>query len=77
MSTTIATQEPRFNTKSFIAIVVAALVFLFFQFACPVPEGLERTAMSAIGILCCCIILWVAEAMPFIVTVVLIFSWFL
>lgn len=73
MSTTIATQEPRFNTKSFIAIVVAALVFLFFQFACPVPEGLERTAMSAIGILCCCIILWVAEAMPFIVTVVLIF----
>lgn len=73
MSTTTAVQEPKFNTKSFVAIVIAALVFLFFQFVCPVPAGLERTAMSAIGILACCIILWVAEAMPFIVTVVLIF----
>ena len=59
--------------KKLIAIIVAALVFLFFQFVCPVPEGLERTAMSAIGILLCCIVLWVTEAMPFIVTVVLIF----
>ncbi len=29
--------------------------------------------MSAVGILVCCIILWVTEALPFIVTVVLIY----
>ena len=61
------------QVKKLVAIVVAALVFLFFQFACPVPAGLERTAMSAVGILLACIILWVTEALPFIVTVVLIF----
>ena len=33
------------QVKKLVAIVVAALVFLFFQFACPVPAGLERTAM--------------------------------
>ena len=65
----VAVMQP----KKLIAIIVAALVFLFFQFVCPVPTGLERTAMSAIGILLCCIVLWVTEAMPFIVTVVLIF----
>ena len=48
-------------------------MFLLFQFVCPVPEGLSRTAMSAVGILACCIILWVSEAFPFIVTVVLIY----
>ena len=61
------------SRKRLIAIVVAAVVFLFFQFVCPVPEGLSRTAMSAVGILACCIILWVSEAFPFIVTVVLIY----
>lgn len=64
-------KEPQM--RRLIAIIVAALVFLFFQFVCPVPAGLERTAMSAIGILVACIILWVADAVPFIVTVVLIF----
>lgn len=68
-----AQPKEKFNTKSFVAIIIAAVVFLFFQFVCPVPEGLERTAMSAIGILLACIVLWIAEAMPFIVTVVLIF----
>ncbi len=63
------------SRKRLIAIAVAAAVFLFFQFVCPVPEGLSRTAMlSAVkGILACCIILWVSEAFPFIVTVVLIY----
>lgn len=65
--------KEKFNTKSFVAIIIAAICFLFFQFVCPVPEGLERTAMSAIGILVACIVLWIAEALPFIVTVVLIF----
>lgn len=65
--------DPGFSTSKLIAIIIAALVFLFFQFVCPVPAGLGRTAMSAVGILLCCIILWVTEAMPFIVTVVLIF----
>lgn len=59
--------------KQFVGVVIAVLLMLFFQFACPVPEGLERTAMSAVGILCCCIVLWVTEAVPFIVTVVLIY----
>lgn len=68
-----AEPKAKFDTKSFVAIIIAAVVFLFFQFVCPVPEGLERTAMSAIGILLACIVLWIAEAMPFIVTVVLIF----
>lgn len=68
-----ANAEALIQPKKLIAIIVAALVFLFFQFVCPVPEGLERTAMSAIGILLCCIVLWVTEAMPFVVTVVLIF----
>lgn len=61
------------QVKKLIAIAAAAIAFLFFQFVCPVPPGLERTAMSAVGILVACIILWVTEAMPFIVTVVLIF----
>lgn len=59
--------------KQFVGVVIAILLMLFFQFACPVPEGLERTAMSAVGILACCIVLWVTEAVPFIVTVVLIY----
>ena len=61
------------SRKKVISIVVAAAVFLFFQFACPVPEGLPHSAVSAVGILLCCIILWVTEAFPFIVTVVLIY----
>lgn len=70
----LSNQAPKkFETKKFVAIVIAALIFLFFQFVCPVPTGLERTAMSAVGILVACIVLWVAEALPFIVTVVLIF----
>lgn len=59
--------------KQFVGVVIAVLLMLFFQFACPVPEGLERTAISAVGILACCIVLWVTEAVPFIVTVVLIY----
>ena len=72
MSESIAS-APKFETKKFVGIIIAALIFLFFQFVCPVPEGLERTAMSAAGILISCIILWVTEAIPFIVTVVLIY----
>lgn len=64
---------PKFQMKQFVGVVIAVLLMLFFQFACPVPEGLERTAMSAVGILACCIVLWVTEAVPFIVTVVLIY----
>ena len=45
---------PKFETKKFVGIIIAALIFLFFQFVCPVPEGLERTAMSAAGILISC-----------------------
>ncbi len=63
----------RDTIKRVVAIAAAALIFLFFQFVCPVPEGLERTAMSAVGILLCCIVLWVTEAFPFIVTIVLIY----
>ena len=44
----------KFETKKFVGIIIAALIFLFFQFVCPVPEGLERTAMSAAGILISC-----------------------
>lgn len=72
MSESIAS-APKFETKKLVGIIVAALIFLFFQFVCPVPEGLERAAMSAAGILISCIILWVTEAIPFIVTVVLIY----
>ncbi len=61
------------SLKRFIAIAAAAAVLVFFHFICPVPEGLSRTAMSAVGILLCCIILWVTEAFPFMVTVVLIY----
>lgn len=64
---------PKFQMKQFVGVVIAVLLMLFFQFACPVPEGLERTAMSVVGILACCIVLWVTEAVPFIVTVVLIY----
>ncbi|MCI8467917.1 MAG: hypothetical protein HFJ75_00165 [Eggerthellaceae bacterium] len=63
----------RLVLKRVAAIAAAILVLLFFQFVCPVPEGLPRTAMSAVGILLACIILWVSEAVPFIVTVVLIY----
>jgi sodium-dependent dicarboxylate transporter 2/3/5 len=73
MTTEEIAEPQKFETKKFVSIVVAALIFLFFQFVCPVPAGLERTAMSAVGILVACIVLWVTEAMPFIVTVVLIF----
>lgn len=71
MSESVA--APKFNMKGLVGVVVAVLVMLFFQFACPVPSGLERVAMSAAGILISCIILWVTEAIPFIVTVVLIY----
>lgn len=71
MSESVA--APKFDMKGLVGVVVAVLVMLFFQFACPVPSGLERVAMSAAGILISCIILWVTEAIPFIVTVVLIY----
>ena len=63
----------KFNTKGLIGVIVAVVIMAFFHFVCPVPAGLERTAMSAAGILFACIILWVTEAIPFIVTVVLIY----
>lgn len=66
-------ESRRESAKRVAAIAAAALIFLFFQFVCPVPPGLERTAMSAVGILLCCIVLWVTEAFPFIVTIVLIY----
>ncbi len=69
MSDTVA----KFNMKGLIGVIVAVVVMAFFHFVCPVPTGLERTAMSAAGILFACIILWVTEAIPFIVTVVLIY----
>lgn len=53
MSESIAS-APKFETKKLVGIIIAALIFLFFQFVCPVPEGLERTAMSAAGILISC-----------------------
>lgn len=59
--------------KRLVSLLAAAAVFSFFQFICPVPESLSHEAMSAVGILLCCIILWVTEALPFIVTVVLIY----
>lgn len=61
------------NVKGLIGIIVAVVVMLFFQFACPVPTGLERAAMSAAGILIACIVLWVTESVPFVVTVVLVY----
>ena len=65
---------PAFSAKNLISIIVAALVFCFFQFVCPTPEGLGHTGISAIGILVTCIVLWVTESLPFIVTVVFIFA---
>ncbi|MBQ9043130.1 MAG: SLC13 family permease [Eggerthellaceae bacterium] len=56
-----------------IGIIIAAIVFLIFQFALPTPEGLPHTAMSAAGILFACIILWCTEGVPFTITVVLIY----
>lgn len=61
-----------FKKSKLAAIIAAAAVYLFFAFICPVPEGLERPAIAAIGILACMVILWVAEAIPFIVSVLLI-----
>jgi sodium-dependent dicarboxylate transporter 2/3/5 len=62
----------RIDKKKLIAIVAAAAVYLFFAFICPVPEGLERPAIAAVGILFCCVVLWVAEVIPFIISVLLI-----
>ncbi len=56
-----------------IGIVVAAIIFLLFQFVVPTPEGLPHTAMSAAGILFACIVLWCTEGVPFTITVVLIY----
>jgi len=56
-----------------IGVVVAAIIFLLFQFAVPTPEGLPHQAMSAAGILFACIVLWCTEAVPFTITVVLIY----
>jgi sodium-dependent dicarboxylate transporter 2/3/5 len=58
--------------KKLIAWIVAAAVYLFFAFVCPVPAGLERPAIAAVGILACLIVLWVTEAIPFIVSVLVI-----
>lgn len=60
------------HKKKIIAIIAAAIIYLFFMFVCPVPTGLERPAMAAVGILFACVVLWVAEAIPFIVSVLLI-----
>ncbi len=59
--------------KHLIGIIVAAIVFLFFQFVCPTPEGLPHQAMSVTGILFMSIVLWCTEAVPFTVSVVLLY----
>ena len=56
-----------------IGVIVAAIVFLLFQFVVPTPEGLPHQAMSAAGILFACIVLWCTEGVPFTITVVLIY----
>ena len=56
-----------------IGIIVAAIVFLLFQFVLPCPEGLPQTAMSAAGILFMSIVLWCTEAVPFTVSVLLLY----
>jgi len=61
-----------FQPKKLLAWGIAAVVYLFFMFVCPVPAGLERPAIAAVGILAALIVLWCAEAIPFIVSVLLI-----
>ncbi|MBQ6455453.1 MAG: SLC13 family permease [Eggerthellaceae bacterium] len=56
-----------------IGCIVAAVIFLLFQFVIPTPEGLPHQAMSAAGILFCSIVLWCTEGVPFTITVVLIY----
>lgn len=59
-------------TRKLICVIVAAAIYLAFQFLVPVPEGLERPAIASVGILIACIVLWVSEALPLIITVVVI-----
>ncbi|MBR3181392.1 MAG: SLC13 family permease [Eggerthellaceae bacterium] len=47
-------------------------LFALFQWVLPVPAGLERIAWSSVGILLACVVLWVTQVVPFIVSVIFI-----
>lgn len=62
----------RFQKKQIIGMISAVVIYLFFHFVLPVPAGLERPALCAFGILLACIALWVTEALPLFVTVIIV-----
>jgi sodium-dependent dicarboxylate transporter 2/3/5 len=64
--------ENQFQKKQLIGMVSAVIIYLIFHFVLPVPEGLERPALCAFGILLACIALWVTEALPLFVTVIIV-----
>jgi sodium-dependent dicarboxylate transporter 2/3/5 len=71
-ATTMKPKKYDFSLKGLIACILAIGLCLLFQFVVPVPTGLERPAISVVGLLLACVVLWVAEAVPFIVTVIFI-----
>lgn len=64
--------DKKVEFKKLIAFLIAILILLIFMFIVPIPDGLSRASMAAVGLLLACIILWVSEAVPLLITVIFI-----
>ena len=63
--------KPKSNTKALVMIAIAVVILILSR-VLPLPEGLSREGMTALGVMIAALVLWVSEAMNMAVTTILL-----
>ena len=63
--------KPKSNTKALVMIAIAVVILILSR-VLPLPDGLSREGMTALGVMIAALVLWVSEAMNMAVTTILL-----
>ena len=63
--------KPKTNTKAYVMLAIAVVILVLSR-VLPLPEGLTREGLTALGIMIAALVLWITEAMNMAVTTILL-----
>ncbi len=64
-------QKAKNNTKAYIMLAIAVVILVLSRIV-PLPEGLTREGITALGVMIAALVLWISEAMNMAVTTILL-----
>ena len=63
--------KPKTNTKAYVMLAIAVVILVLSR-VLPLPDGLSREGMTALGVMIAALVLWITEAMNMAVTTILL-----